>query len=104
MIGVRARDFRFVCGSDLVTTYEAPLLEAPPAYRVGFCRRCGSPVPNPESTAEWFEIPAGLLDDDPGLRPGKHIFVELKAPWHEIADALPRFDKEGLRVLRGSRP
>ena len=87
-----------------MATYEAPLLEVPPPYRTSFCRRCGSPVPNPEPGAEWFEIPAGLLERDPGLRPDKHIFVELNAPWHEIADSLPQFDKTRLRALRASQP
>src|SRR5207249_12306987 len=26
------------------------------------------------------------------MRPQAHIFVASKAPWHEIADGLPRFD------------
>ena len=103
MLGVRTRDFRFVQGRDLVATYEAPLLEAPPPYRTSFCRRCGSPVPDPEPRAEWLEVPAGLLESDPGLRPDKHIFVELNAPWYEITDSLPQFDKTRLRALRASR-
>jgi hypothetical protein len=36
-------------------------------------------------------IPAGTLDDDPGLRPQGQIFVDVKAPWLKITDALPRF-------------
>ena len=104
MVGVRTRDFRLIEGAELVGTYDAPILEKPPPYRVFFCRRCGSPVPNPDPGAEWFEVPAGLLDGDPGVRPDKHIFVDLKAPWHEIADSLPRLDAAGLRLLRASSP
>jgi hypothetical protein len=103
MLGVRASDFHFVDGRDLIATYEAPLLEAPPPYRVSFCRRCGSPVPNPEPGREWFEIPAGLFESDPGLRPDRHIFVELNAPWHVITDSLPQLDKAALRALRVSQ-
>ena len=103
MVGVRTSDFRLVAGRDLIATYEAPLLEAPPPYRVSFCRRCGSPVPNPDPAADWFEIPAGLFDGDPGLRPDRHIRVDLKAPWHEITDSLPQLDKFALRALRASR-
>jgi hypothetical protein len=104
MVGVRTTDFHFVHGKDLIATYEAALLEAPPQYRTSFCRRCGSLVPNPEPAMQYFEIPAGLLDSDPGLRPDKHIFVELNAPWHEITDSLPQFDKSALRALRASQP
>jgi len=100
MLGVRTRAFRFLRGRDLIATYEAPLLEAPPPYRASFCRRCGSPAPNPEPAAGWFEIPAGLLEGDPGLRPDKHIFVERRAPWYEIADSLPQLDRTRLRALR----
>jgi hypothetical protein len=32
----------------------------------------------------------GTLDDDPGVRPSLHLFVGSKAPWHDIADALPQ--------------
>ena len=100
MVGARTRDFRLLDGADLIRTYDAPLLEDPPAYRTSFCARCGSPVPDPDPEATWFEIAAGLFDDDPGLRPDKHIFVERKAPWFEIADRLPQLDKAALVALR----
>ncbi len=99
-LGVRAEDFRFVCGRELIRSYEAPIVEAPPAYRVSFCGRCGSPVPDPPQGADWFEIPAGLLDDDPGLAPDKHIFVDRKSPWYTITDALPQLTKAQLIALR----
>jgi hypothetical protein len=99
-VGVRTGDFRLVAGAELIATYDAPLLHAPPPYRATFCRRCGSPVPRPEPGSTWFEVDAGLLDGDPGLRPERHIFVERQAPWYEIADALPRLDAPALVALR----
>jgi hypothetical protein len=99
-LGVRATDFRLVAGADLIRAYEAPVLERPPAYRVTFCSRCGSPVPDPPAAAEWFEIPAGLLDGDPSLRPDKHIFVECRSAWFPIADELPQLTKPELIELR----
>jgi hypothetical protein len=103
---VRIEDFRLVQGEDLITTYEAPILRTPPAYRVSFCRRCGSPVPNPGPERPWrqgvLEIPAGLLDDDPGMKPDKHIFVERNPPWFEITDDLPQYDLPGLITLRAN--
>ena len=106
---VRIEDFRLVEGKELITTYEAPILREPPAYRVSFCGRCGSPVPNPDAIptqqrtrgrSGLLEIPAGLLDDDPGMTPDKHIFIEMKSPWFEITDGLPQYD---LPVLLGLR-
>jgi hypothetical protein len=101
-LGVRAQDVRLLYGAELVRSYEAPILETPPPYRVTFCSRCGSPVPDVQSGATWFEIPAGLLDDDPGLRPDKHIFVDRKSPWFEIADGLPQLTKAQIAQWRES--
>ncbi len=99
-LGVRVDDFRLLSGAELIRSYQAPIRERPPAYRVAFCSRCGSPVPDPLAGAEWFEIPAGLLEGDPQLRPDKHIFVECKSAWYEIADALPQLSKAELVELR----
>jgi hypothetical protein len=99
-LGVRTKDFRLLQGQELIRTYEAPILERPPAYRTSFCSRCGSPVPNPDPDSEWFEIPAGLLDGDPELHPDKHIFIEDKASWFAITDDLPHLTKESLIKLR----
>jgi hypothetical protein len=99
-LGVKACDFRMLSGAEIIRTYEAPVRERPPPYRVAFCSRCGSPVPNPPPNADWFEIPAGLLDDDPMLRPDKHIFVECKSPWFAISDSLPQLTKPKLAAFR----
>ena len=99
-LGVRTADYRLLAGGELVRRYEAPIREAPPPYRVAFCARCGSPVPDPPPGSDWFEIPAGALDGDPRRRPDRHIFVERKSPWFEIADALPRLDARALAELR----
>jgi hypothetical protein len=104
---VRIEDFRLVAGMELITVYEAPILREPPAYRVSFCSRCGSPVPNPDPEPQRtrgrsgsLEVPAGLLDDDPAMKPDKHIFVELNPRWFEIADDLPQYDLPALIALR----
>ena len=99
-LGVRTEDFRLLQGQELIKTYEAPILESPPAYRTSFCSRCGSPVPNPDPGSIWFEIPAGILDGDPGLRPDKHIFIEDKSQWFTITDDLPQLTKADLIEFR----
>jgi hypothetical protein len=99
-LGVRRDDFRLITGRELIKTYEAPVRETPPGYRTCFCSTCGSPVPDPNTDAPWFEIPAGVLDDDPELRPDKHIFVEFKSSWFTITDRLPQLDEAALARLR----
>ena len=103
-LGVRVEDFRLLSGAELIRRYVAPVRELPPAYRVAFCSSCGSPVPDVPPAATWFEIPAGLLEDDPVLRPDKHILVDCKSPWFPISDSLPQLTKAELaRHRRGSR-
>jgi hypothetical protein len=97
---VRRESLRFVEGTALIATYEAPILERPPAYRSCFCSRCGSPVPDPGHDSTSIDIAAGLLDDDPAMRPERHIFVDLKAPWSHIDDGLPQFSKAAIREFR----
>jgi hypothetical protein len=104
-LAVRREDFRFVQGTELVRTYECPVREAPPPYDTSFCTRCGSQVPNPSKAGEpVFEIPAGALDDDPGLVPDKHIYVDCKAPWDVIADDLPQMTKQEIHESRKNSP
>jgi hypothetical protein len=33
----------------------------------------------------------GAFDDDPGIRPQFHTFVESRASWDEITDGLPQY-------------
>jgi hypothetical protein len=83
-----ARDARLLRGGEQIERFES----APGSFRK-FCRRCGSPVTDTEPAYQDFTfMPAGPLDDDPGLRPVGHLFVASKAPWYEIPDDLPRFD------------
>lgn len=50
-------------------------------------------MPVAEDNGAEMNIPAGTLDDDPGVRPVVHIFVGSKAPWFDIEDALPQFNE-----------
>ena len=84
-----APEFEWVSGQSLVKTYEAPVLKTPPGYRRTFCTLCGGPVPTVDR--DIIRVPAGSLDDDPGVRPRRHIFVDVKAPWVEIADTLHQY-------------
>jgi hypothetical protein len=99
-ISVSRSNFRLLSGLDSVHVYEASVCEKPPGYRSSFCSRCGSAVPDVLSQSPLLDIPAGTLDDDPGVQPDKHIFVELRAPWFRISDTLAQFTKEQLTRYR----
>ena len=96
----RREDVHLLQGGDLIKTYEAPIRESPPGFRICFCGRCGSPVPDLNSETSWLEFPAGFLDDDPQIRPDKHIYVDLKSTWFDITDDLPQFDRIALKAYR----
>lgn len=59
-----------------------------------FCNTCGSKMPRLDPGGNIAVIPFGTLDDAPGVKPDKHIYVAYKAKWHEIADDLPAFDEQ----------
>ena len=82
-----AEAFRLVHGRERLVRYESS-----PGFFRPFCGRCGSVVPDGQPWEGRVFMPAGPLDDDPGVRPVAHIFVASKPPWFEIRDALPRFD------------
>ena len=83
----RAGGFRWLRGEDLVRQFHSS-----PGNSRNFCATCGSNVPVVHPALDHVVIPAGTLDDDPGVRPSVNIFVASKAPWHEITDELPRCD------------
>jgi len=85
-----AEHFRWICGRELVEQFRLP---GAAFYGNSFCRSCASPVAAEAPAPQLMMIPAGALDDDPGVRPSAHIYVGSKAPWVEITDDLFTFDE-----------
>lgn len=81
---VPAESFCFTKGSHLITTYESPALR-------NFCRVCGSNLPVRQPRDDVYGVPAGLFDEDPGVRPAMELFVGSKATWWEPREDLPCF-------------
>ena len=75
-------------GEDMMAEFESS-----PGSRRKRCRVCGCPAPGKAPISPTVSIPAGLLDDDPGVRPVLHVFASSKASWWAIADDLPRHEK-----------
>lgn len=87
---IDAAGFRWLRGEERVKAYKLP---DPARFAVAFCETCGSELPRVIPGAQRINIPAGSLDDDPGVTPGLHIYVGSKAPWFEISDQLPAYDE-----------
>jgi hypothetical protein len=79
--------FRLLQGEELIRVYG----RGQGAVKA-FCSVCGSSL----FGGSWPEGPQvsirmGAFDDDPGIRPLFHTFVDSKAPWDEITDGLPQY-------------
>jgi hypothetical protein len=88
---VTASRFAFVAGHDRVRGYRS----SSPIERT-FCDTCGARLTirfDGMPDAVWVSL--ATLDDDPGVRPGVHMFVGSKAAWVEITDGLPQFPEYG---------
>lgn len=92
---VPSEQLRWLRGSERIRRYKVPDAEAFSTY---FCETCGSCMPRPAAEGHaTYGIPAGALDDDPGIRPAFHFWCASGAPWFEITDDLPRFDEQPPR-------
>lgn len=84
-----AARLRLLRGEDLVGRYASSA-----GGSRAFCTVCGALTPAAAADAAVVFVPAGCLDDDPGLRPQMHIFAASQAPWYQIPDdGLPRHDE-----------
>jgi hypothetical protein len=89
MVRVPRAGFRLLSGEELIRVWRPPDGGAVKA----FCSECGSSLFGawwPEG--EEISIRIGALDDDPGIRPQYHTYVDSRAPWDELPDdGLPRY-------------
>lgn len=77
-------------GNDRLQYYKVPDAKR---FATVFCRICGSLMPRVAQDLSIAVIPAGTLDDDPGIRPDGRIFQDSRAPWSCISTELPHYDR-----------
>ena len=82
-LSTASENYRLVADAETVREHQCS-----PRLTRTFCATCGPVVPM--MVGSRAVIPAGCLDDDPGIRPEMHIFTASKAPWHAITDGLPQ--------------
>jgi hypothetical protein len=58
-----------------------------------FCRTCGGRVPRFIDEFNLVFIPAGSLDDEPGIRPEARIFSASRVDWSCDDSMVPAFDE-----------
>ena len=86
-LGVAREALRWLQGADAIVAYRAS-----PAFERPFCRRCGSTVPALSHDERYWNVPAGLLDENLSARPRTHIFVGSRSPLFELDDVLERHE------------
>lgn len=61
-------------------------------FATTFCVQCGSSLPWAVQGGKNIVVPAGTLDDDPGIRPMWNVFRGSQACWFEGTGALPQYE------------
>jgi hypothetical protein len=82
--------FNWTAGEESVGRYELPDAKY---FASCFCQQCGSTLPWAVKGGKNIVVPAGTLDDDPGIEPFQNIFWGSKAPWFKAADTLECYDE-----------
>lgn len=88
-IFVEPENFKWLQGEDNVVAYDH---EGAERFGNSFCKRCGSSMPRQAQKSPMVNIPAGALDDAPGIETKGHIFIDSKADWFDIHDQHDQFD------------
>jgi hypothetical protein len=77
-------------GEELIRRYKPPQAER---FTNAFCTNCGARVPRFIEQQGMALIPAGSLDDEPGIGPQARIFLGSRAAWSCDGSTLPGFDE-----------
>ena len=87
-------DFKWLSGEDSVGRYDPPETKY---FATSFCKNCGSSLPWLSKSGQVVIVPAGSLDDDPGIRPTKNIFCGSRSVWYTAASSLPEHEEGAPR-------
>lgn len=89
IVPVSPEGFGWTAGEELLAHFESS-----PGKRRWFCSQCGSQlISTREGAAPPVLLRAGCIDRGCDGKPVAHGWVESAAPWFEITDDLPRFER-----------
>lgn len=84
------QQFEWLSGETSVGRFEHPDARH---FATCFCKQCGSSLPWLSKSGRAVVIPAGTLDEDPGIRPIHNIFYQDRAPWRKAVEDLVSYDE-----------
>lgn len=87
---VRPGQFRWLSGEDAIGRYEPSESRH---FATAFCRHCGSSMPWHAKSGKAVVVPAGTLDEHPGIEPMQNVFCASEAAWYRESSELPRHDE-----------
>lgn len=87
----RPDNVQWIKGSENIKEYSQP-----DGWKTVFCSNCGSPLPAMDRRKTMWFVPAGLIDEDPGVGVRGHIWVESKPSWEVIGDDAPQYKENAL--------
>ena len=87
---VAPEHFEWLEGIDQLGRFEHPEAKH---FATCFCQKCGSSLPWKAQSGGAVVIPAGTLDEDPGMRPSQNIFWKDRVAWREAVESLPHYDE-----------
>ncbi len=82
--------FRWIKGSEYVGKYDFPQAKY---LTTAFCNKCGSSLPWEVKGGKNIIVPAGTLDEDPGIKPEQSIFWDSRASWCVETSELPKYQE-----------
>ena len=85
---LRPEAFEWTAGEDLLRTFKVPGARV---FATVFCSNCGSPMPRVAPDASFALIPAGSLDNDPGIHPTGRIYQDSRTEWSCDSSELPLY-------------
>lgn len=87
--GVERNRFRYLCGESDLRVYAS----SPRNNRV-FCGVCGSTIlVDPQDEPDALYLSMSTVEGDPPHPAAYHAYVGSRAPWHEITDDSPQYDR-----------
>ena len=87
---ISPESFSWTQGEEFVGRYEPAGVKH---YATSFCKNCGSSLPWLAQSGKSVVVPAGTLDEDPGMRPSQNIYCASRAVWYQHPSELPDYDE-----------
>jgi len=94
---VDPKQFEWLSGEEQVGRFEHPQAKH---FATCFCKKCGSSLPWLSQSGTAVIIPAGTLDEDPGIKPTQNIFWKDRVHWRETVEELPQHDELQPRKVK----